>query len=96
MIRRLSTSACSAAARRPGSVSIAPGSEREFVVDFALILEDGALPPNELPPDQRDRDLGWMLHDIDFANSAAASFFRARLADGFLNVARYVAEGLAR
>ena len=61
---------------------------REFAADFALIPEGDALPPNELPPDQRDRDLGWMLYDIDFANGAAASFFRARLADGVLDVAR--------
>src|SRR5579884_3136218 len=37
---------------------------REFVADFALIPEGDALPQSELPPDQRDRDLGWMLHDI--------------------------------
>jgi CRISPR-associated protein Cas5d len=69
---------------------------REFAADFSLIPEGGALPGNELPPDQRDRDLGWMLYDIDFSNDAAASFFRARLADGVLDVARCLAEGLAR
>jgi CRISPR-associated protein Cas5d len=69
---------------------------REFVADFAPIPESSALPQSELPPDQRDRDLGWMLYNIDFANDAAASFFRARLEDGVLNVARCVAEGLAQ
>ena len=69
---------------------------REFPADFALITEGGALPPNELPPDQRDRDLGWMLYDIDFPNGAAASFFRAGLTDGVLDVTRCVAEGLAQ
>ena len=69
---------------------------REFVADFALIPEGGALPASELSPDQRDRDLGWMLHDIDFANGAAARFFRARLKDGVLDVARCVAEGIAQ
>jgi CRISPR-associated protein Cas5d len=69
---------------------------REFAADFALIPEGGALPRSELPPDQRDRDLGWMLHDIDFENGAAARFFRARLANGILDVASCVAEGLAQ
>jgi CRISPR-associated protein Cas5d len=47
-----------------------------------------------LPQDQRDRDLGWMLHDIDFANGNASRFFRARLQDGVLDVNRCLGEGL--
>jgi CRISPR-associated protein Cas5d len=69
---------------------------REFAADFALIPESAALPHSDLPADQRDRDLGWMLFDIDFANGATARFFRARLANGTLDVARCVAEGLAQ
>src|ERR1700736_2932102 len=52
---------------------------REFPADFALIDDGAPLPDCELPPDQRDRDLGWMLHDIDFANDDTSRFFRARL-----------------
>jgi CRISPR-associated protein Cas5d len=32
------------------------------------------------------RDLGWMLHDIDFADEATPHFFRAELIDGVLTV----------
>ena len=66
---------------------------REFTADFALIAEGEALPPSTLPQDQRGRDLGWMLHDIDFANDRTSRFFRARLTDGVLDVAKLVAEG---
>ncbi len=68
---------------------------REFPADFALIGEGAALPPSELPPADRDKDLGWMLHDIDFANGNTSRFFRARLTSGVLDVARCLAEGTA-
>lgn len=58
---------------------------REFPANFAL-LEDGAAPVSELPPDQRDRDLGWMLLDIDHANDMTSLFFRAALRDGMMVV----------
>lgn len=66
---------------------------RECVADFALIADGARLPDSTLPPDQRQRDLGWMLHDIDFADNAASRFFRARLEDGVLDVTRCLAEG---
>lgn len=65
---------------------------REFVADFALIPEGAPLPGSTLPPEQRHRDLGWMLHDIDFANGNTSRFFRARLTDGVLDIARCLAE----
>ena len=67
---------------------------REFAADFALIPEGVGLPPSALPPDQRGRDLGWMLHDIDFENDRTSRFFRARLEDGVLDVRRCLAEGV--
>ncbi len=68
---------------------------REFAAEFALIPEDAPIPSSALPPDQRDRDLGWMLHDIDFANGGTSRFFRARLSDGVLDVRRCLEEGVA-
>ncbi len=67
---------------------------REFAADFALIQEGAALPESNLPPDQRDRDLGWMLHDIDHAAGATSRFFHARLSDGVLDVQACLAEGV--
>lgn len=66
---------------------------REFAADFALIPEGAPQPESALPPDQRDRDLGWMLHDIDHAAGGISHFFRARLSDGVLDVQRCLAEG---
>ena len=67
---------------------------REFAADFRLIAEGTELPECELPPDQRERDLGWMLHDIDFApDGGAPRFFRARLTGGVLDIQRCLAEG---
>lgn len=57
---------------------------REFPADVALWEEP--VPPSALPPDQRNRDLGWMLLDIDHANDRASLFFRAALRDGVLEV----------
>ena len=66
---------------------------REFVADFEWVEE---VPPVELPEEQKNRDLGWMLYDIDFANGRRPMFFRARLEDGVLDVARAREEGLVR
>jgi CRISPR-associated protein Cas5d len=67
---------------------------REFAADFALISEGVPLPPSKLPPDQRNRDLGWMLHDIDHTGDKSSRFFRARLEDGVLDIERGLAEGV--
>lgn len=66
---------------------------RQFAADFAWVDE---VPPSTLPEDQRDRDLGWMLYDIDFANGRRPLFFRARLENGVIDVAHARAEGLVR
>ena len=57
---------------------------REFAAHFALV--DGELPDSTLPADQRNRDLGWMLHDIDHAADHTPYFFRAALVDGVMVV----------
>lgn len=68
---------------------------REFPAEFALLPEGAPLPANELPPDQRNRDLGWMLYEIDFVPDRTSRFFHARLEDGVLDVNRCLAEGTA-
>jgi len=70
---------------------------REFAANFALIPEGAPLPETALPEDQRHRDLGWMLFDLDFADpkNVKSKFFRARLEDGVLDVRKCVAEGTA-
>lgn len=56
---------------------------REFACDFRLIGGDQAAAPID-----ETRDLGWMLHDMDFANLADPKprFFRAELKGGVLAV----------
>jgi len=69
---------------------------REFPADFALLAEGAPLPPNTLPDADRGRDLGWMLHDIDFNADGTAkrsNFFRARLTDGVLDVRACLEDG---
>lgn len=67
---------------------------REFAADFALLEDGHSLPNSELPDIDKNRDLGWMLYDIDFQNHNISHFFRARLENGVLDVARLMAEGL--
>lgn len=69
---------------------------REFPAHFALVEE--SFPQSCLPDDQRNRDLGWMLLDIEHERDSrignqhcctpncAPLFFRAGLQDGVLAV----------
>lgn len=57
---------------------------REFAAHFELV--EGDLPESALLEDQRNRDLGYMLHDIDHANDHTPFFFRAALVDGVVAV----------
>lgn len=54
---------------------------REFIADFELI--EGDIPKSALSGKQ---DLGYMLHDIDFANDMTPKFFRASMQDGVIEV----------
>lgn len=67
---------------------------REFPADFALLSEGAPLPESKLEPADRDRDLGWMLYDIE-GPERISRFFRARLRDGVLDVNACLAEGSA-
>ncbi|QFU15601.1 type I-C CRISPR-associated protein Cas5c [Microvirga thermotolerans] len=62
---------------------------REFAADFALVEGDLPSPhPTLLEDPWRDRDLGLMLLDIDFANGRRPKFFRAHLRNGVVSVPR--------
>lgn len=58
---------------------------REFPADFELV--EDASPPSSLSEDERNRDLGWMLYDLDYA-SMAPRMFRASLNEGSISVPR--------
>lgn len=69
---------------------------REFAADFALASE---LPPEELEVapeliDGRERDLGYMLHDIDYDHGNEARFFRATMRDGVIVVPPFDSTGV--
>lgn len=68
---------------------------REFAADFELIRDGAASPPSTLPASQQNRDLGWMLYDLEYSDrsSAQARFFHARLTSGVLDVQRCRSEG---
>lgn len=60
---------------------------REFSADFALIEDESAIPSMDESL-AGERDLGWMLHDIDFSNiqDKQARFFHAVMRDGVIDV----------
>lgn len=58
---------------------------REFPANFELIEIDESL-PDPHPSLLGERDLGWMLHDIDFANDMTPYFFRALMTNGMINI----------
>ncbi len=64
---------------------------REFAADFALI-ENEADMPTPAPGLVGDRDLGWMLLDLDFSSGATPRFFRAKMIDGLIEVPAFESE----
>lgn len=64
---------------------------REFAARFRLITESS----KEVSPIDETRDLGWMLHDLDFTNAVDPQpvFFRAQMNAGVIDLA---ASGVAR
>lgn len=63
---------------------------REFPADVELVEE---FPPSRLPEAARDRDLGWMLYDLDYEKAREPLFFRAELRGGLLDLERARQEG---
>lgn len=58
---------------------------REFPAAFELVESDAALPVADAAL-AGERDLGLMLHDIDFDQGMRPRFFRARMVDGVIDV----------
>ena len=58
---------------------------REFSTFFELVEDPQAAAVNE-PPIPDSPDLGWMLHDIDFANGMKPGFFRAQMKNGVIDL----------
>lgn len=66
---------------------------RECAAHFALI-EDGSIPDDQLPAGQRDREFGWMLHDMEYEPGVdhrnkriiGPRFFNAKMVDGLIQV----------
>ncbi len=67
---------------------------REFVAHFALLDEGNTWPMCNLSETDKNRDLGWMLHDIDFTAGNTPRFFRAELKDGTIDVPVFLSEGV--
>lgn len=65
---------------------------REFPAHFALIDDDDPMPQASLSEQEGNRDLGWMLHDIDFDGTNLPHFFRAQMRDGVIEVPSFYAE----
>lgn len=55
---------------------------REFPVNFELIEDESLIGK----PIDEDRDLGWILYDIDFKNGIEPRFFRAQMHKGVITI----------
>ena len=58
---------------------------REFPAHFRL-LEPGEPPPDPDPLLRGERDLGWMLLDIDYADDRRSRFFRPVMRNGIIDI----------
>ena len=61
---------------------------REFAADFRLAGDGAAAAMPVAPPIDEARELGWMLHDLDFTNPADPQprFFNAKMVAGVIEV----------
>ncbi|HZL37034.1 MAG TPA: type I-C CRISPR-associated protein Cas5c [Tepidisphaeraceae bacterium] len=64
---------------------------REFAADFELLEKDAPTPAVD-PTMLAHRDLGWMLHDIDFKNGREPRFFHANMINGVIDVPPFDSE----
>ena len=66
---------------------------REFPASFRLIEDSETIPE----PDEAlagDKDLGFMLHDIDYQNNTTPHFFKAQMSNGVIDVPPFGGEGV--
>lgn len=68
---------------------------REFPAEFSL-FENGVLPESKLLEKDKNKDFGWMLHDIDFADENTPHFFRAVMEDGVIKVPSFYSEEVSK
>lgn len=67
---------------------------REFTAKFELI-EGNTPPPVSYYADTPEKDLGWMLRDIDFDDGMKPKFFRAAMCAGIVNISDMELKGAA-
>ncbi len=65
---------------------------REFPAHFALVDSENAMPQSALPEGAQNRELGWMLHDIDFTHQNTPYFFKAIMQGGVIDVPPFHSE----
>jgi CRISPR-associated protein Cas5d len=53
---------------------------------------ENAMPQSALPEGAQNRELGWMLHDIDFAHQNTPHFFKAIMLGGVIDVPPFHSE----
>lgn len=58
---------------------------REFAAHFALVEEGEEIPPS-FYKDVPEKDLGWMLWDLDYPQEMTAKFFRASMQFGCIHI----------
>ena len=63
---------------------------REFAASFAAV--EGDVPEPD-PALKGERDLGWMLYEIQFDNDRLPAFYRPTMLDGVIDVARFAPKG---
>lgn len=67
---------------------------REFAAHFTLLDDGDVWPSCDLSEADKNRDFGWMLHDIDFTLGNTPRFFRAEMKDGVIEVPAFHSEGV--
>ena len=65
---------------------------RELPAHFALIESEQDFPESELKPESKNKDLGWILHDLDYNNDCTPRFFRAVMENGVIKVPPFQSE----
>lgn len=65
---------------------------REFAAQFELVESNAEIPESHYR-DMPEKDLGWMLHDIDFNDGMTPRFFRAVMRRGIIDIPLFERKG---